>query len=409
MDWDLLWLDINVATLDPARTAAYGAIEDAAVAIKDGKIAWVGPRSELPEFDPFSLPIQRGDGNWLTPGLIDCHTHLLFGGSRANEFEQRLHGASYQQIAEAGGGILSTVQATRKADEEQLFQHGRIRLNALLREGVTTVEIKSGYGLELATEQRMLEVARHLGRLHPLEIHTTYLGAHALPAEFKDDANGYIDSVINSQLPLLADAGLMDAVDVFCETIGFDLAQTERIFQAAQRHNLPVKLHAEQLSNLGGSQLAARYRALSVDHIECLDEAGVAALADAGTVAVLLPGAFYFLRETRKPPIELLRQYGIPMAVASDYNPGSSPLCSTLLMLNMSCTLFNLTPEEALAGVTRHAARALGQQHRLGQITVGMDADLVQWAIRHPAELAWQYGTAPAVEVMKAGKFITHR
>ncbi|MBY6187567.1 imidazolonepropionase [Marinobacter hydrocarbonoclasticus] len=409
MDWDQLWIEVNLATLDPAQEGAYGAIRDGAVAIKDGKIAWVGPRCELPEFDPFSLPVYRGHGGWLTPGLIDCHTHLLFGGTRASEFEQRLNGASYEEIARAGGGILSTVRATRAADEETLFQGGRKRLNSLLREGVTTVEIKSGYGLDLTTERRLLEVARHLGSMHPVEVVTTFLGAHALPEEYKGDADGYIRQVIDTQLPAVANDGLADAVDVFCENIAFNLAQTEAVFQAAKAHNLPVKLHAEQLSNMGGSALAARYQALSVDHIECLDEAGVKAIAESGTVAVLLPGAFFILKETRKPPIDLLRQHKVPMALASDFNPGSSPLCSTLLMLNMGCTLFGLTPEEALTGVTRHAAQALGLQERLGQIKVGMEADLVLWDIEEPAELAWQYGCNPCREVMKHGQMVTLR
>lgn len=409
MEWDQLWIEVNLATMDPDQPGAYGAIRDGAVAIKDGKIAWVGPRSALPEFDPFSLPVYRGHGGWLTPGLIDCHTHLLFGGTRASEFEQRLNGATYEQIAQAGGGILSTVRATRAADEETLFQGGRKRLNSLLREGVTTVEIKSGYGLDLPTERRLLEVARHLGAMHPIEVVTTFLGAHALPEEYRGNAEGYVREVIETQLPAIAGDGLADAVDVFCEHIAFDLAQTEAIFQAAKAHDLPVKLHAEQLSNMGGSALAARYQALSVDHIECLDEAGVKAIADAGTVAVLLPGAFFTLKETRRPPIALLREHRVPMALASDFNPGSSPLCSTLLMLNMGCTLFGLTPEEALAGVTRHGARALGLQERVGQIRVGMEADLVLWEIDEPAELAWQYGCNPCREVMKHGQMVTLR
>ncbi|MBY6096552.1 imidazolonepropionase [Ferrimonas balearica] len=409
MDWDQLWIEVNLATMDPAQNGPYGAIEDGAVAIKDGKIAWLGPRSALPEFDPFSLPVYRGHGGWLTPGLIDCHTHLLFGGNRANEFEQRLNGVSYAEIARAGGGILSTVRATRAADEETLFQGGRKRLNSLLREGVTTVEVKSGYGLDLDTERRLLAVARHLGAMHPIEVVTTFLGAHALPPEFKDNADGYIEHVINEQLPAIAAEGLADAVDVFCEHIAFDLDQTEAVFRAAKAHDMPVKLHAEQLSNMGGSALAARYQALSVDHIECLDLAGVEAIAQSGTVAVLLPGAFFTLKETRLPPIDLLRQHKVPMALASDFNPGSSPLCSTLLMLNMGCTLFGLTPAEALAGVTRHAAQALGLQERVGQIKVGMEADLVLWEIEQPAELAWQYGCNPCREVMKHGQLVTLR
>ncbi|SDI28360.1 imidazolonepropionase [Ferrimonas sediminum] len=404
MDWDQLWIEVNLATMDPEQPGSYGEIEDAALAVKDGKIAWLGRRSDLPEFDPFSVPVLKGNGQWLTPGLIDCHTHLIFAGSRANEFEARLNGATYEEIARQGGGIQSTVNATRAADTESLFHDARLRLNSLLKEGVTRVEIKSGYGLDLDTERKMLELARHLGQLHPIDIHTTFLGAHAIPSEYQGRDNDYVEHVCNDMMPALAADGLMDAVDVFCENIAFDLDQTEAVFKAAKAHGLPVKLHAEQLSNMGGSQLAARHQALSVDHIECLDEEGVKAIAQSGTVAVLLPGAFYFLKETRKPPVDLLRQHQVPMALASDFNPGSSPLCSTLLMLNMGCTLFSLTPAEALAGVTRHAARALGVQARCGQLKVGFDADISQWRIGHPAELAWQYGSNPCSAVYKQGQ-----
>ncbi|TKB46229.1 imidazolonepropionase [Ferrimonas sediminicola] len=406
MEWDQLWIDINLATMDPDRPGSYGEIEDAALAVKDGRIAWVGPRSELPEFDPLAMPVIKGNGQWLTPGLVDCHTHLVFAGTRASEFEARLNGATYEEIARQGGGILSTVKATRAADEETLFQLGRERLNALLAEGVTRVEIKSGYGLDTETEHKMLSLARHLGEVHPLDVHTTFLGAHALPAEYQGRQQAYVDLVCDEMMPAIAADNLADAVDVFCENIAFDLDQTEQVFRTARELGLPVKLHAEQLSNMGGSQLAARHQALSVDHIECLDEAGVKALADSGTVAVLLPGAFYFLRETRKPPVELLRHHGVPMAVASDFNPGSSPLCSTLLMVNMGCTLFGLTPAEALAGVTRHGAQALGVGDRVGQLKVGMIADMAQWQIGHPAELAWQYGNRPCRAVYKAGKVV---
>ncbi|USD37575.1 MULTISPECIES: imidazolonepropionase [Ferrimonas] len=404
MDWDQLWIEVNLATMDPEQPGSYGEIEDAALAVKDGKIAWLGRRADLPEFDPFSVPVIKGNGQWLTPGLIDCHTHLIFAGNRANEFEARLNGATYEEIARQGGGIQSTVNATRAADTESLFHDARLRLNSLLREGVTRVEIKSGYGLDLDTERKMLELARHLGQLHPIDIHTTFLGAHAIPKEFQGRDNDYVDHVCNDMMPALAADGLMDAVDVFCENIAFDLHQTEAVFKAAKAHNLPVKLHAEQLSNMGGSRLAAQHQALSVDHIECLDEDGVKAIAQSGTVAVLLPGAFYFLKETRKPPVDLLRKHQVPMALASDFNPGSSPLCSTLLMLNMGCTLFSLTPAEALAGVTRHAARALGVQARCGQLRVGFDADISQWRIGHPAELAWQYGSNPCSAVYKQGQ-----
>ncbi|TKB55061.1 imidazolonepropionase [Ferrimonas aestuarii] len=406
MDWDQLWLDVNVATMDPQQPGEFGEITDAALAVKDGKIAWIGPKSELPEFDPFLTPVIQGKGQWLTPGLIDCHTHLIFAGSRAHEFEARLKGGSYEEIARAGGGILSTVKATREASEEDLFHLGRQRMNALLNEGVTHVEIKSGYGLDMDTEEKMLKLARYLGEVHPIDVSTTFLGAHAIPKEYAGRNQEYVDFVCQTVLPKLAEQGLVDAVDVFCETIGFDLKQTEQVFNAAKQFDLPVKLHAEQLSNMGGSALAAKHQALSVDHIECLDEDGVKAIKDSGTVAVLLPGAFYFLKETRKPPVDLLRKHGVPMAVASDFNPGSSPLCSALLMLNLSCTLFGLTPAEALAGITRHSAAALGLDKRVGQLKVGMDADIAQWQIGHPVELAWQYGQRPCVAVYKQGNSV---
>lgn len=406
MDWDQLWLDVNVATMDPQQPGEFGEITDAALAVKDGKIAWIGPKSELPEFDPFLTPVIQGKGQWLTPGLIDCHTHLIFAGSRAHEFEARLKGGSYEEIARAGGGILSTVKATREASEEDLFHLGRQRMNALLNEGVTHVEIKSGYGLDMDTEEKMLKLARYLGEVHPIDVSTTFLGAHAIPKEYAGRNQEYVDFVCQTVLPKLAEQGLVDAVDVFCETIGFDLKQTEQVFNAAKQFDLPVKLHAEQLSNMGGSALAAKHQALSVDHIECLDEDGVKAIKDSGTVAVLLPGAFYFLKETRKPPVDLLRKHGVPMAVASDFNPGSSPLCSALLMLNFSCTLFGLTPAEALAGITRHSAAALGLDKQVGQLKVGMDADIAQWQIGHPVELVWQYGQRPCVAVYKQGNSV---
>ena len=405
-EFDAVWIDVNAATLAADAGAPYGAIENAAVAIKDGKIAWVGPRAEMPAFDALTTPVYKGQGGWLTPGLVDCHTHIVYGGHRAREFELRLQGASYQEIAAAGGGIVSTVKATREADEETLYVSAKERLNALMREGVTTVEIKSGYGLDVDNELKMLRVARLLGEHHPVDVRTTFLGAHALPTEFKDDADGYIDLVCGEMLSRVADEGLADAVDAFCESVGFDIDQTRRVFEAAKARQLPVKLHAEQLSNLGGAKLAARFDALSVDHIEYLDEAGVEAIAKSGTVAVVLPGAFYFLRETQMPPLDLLRKHGVPMAIATDANPGSSPLCSLLLMLNMACTLFRMTPEEALAGVTRHAARALGLQDSVGTLETGKQADLVLWDIDHPAQLAYQYGVNPCRQVIKAGKVV---
>jgi len=332
-------------------------------------------------------------GALITPGLIDCHTHLVYGGDRAGEFEARLNGASYEEIARAGGGIVSTVAATRAADEDALLQQSRRRLRALLAEGVTTVEIKSGYGLSLEAEAKCLRVARRLGELERVDVRTTFLGAHALPPEFRERADDYIDEV-GRMLPLLHGEGLVDAVDAFCETIAFSPAQVRRVFEAARGLGLPVKLHAEQLSDSGGAELAASLGALSCDHLEWLGEAGARAMARAGTVAVLLPGAFYFLRETRLPPVALLRAHGVPMAISTDCNPGSSPCTSLLLMLNMACVLFRLTPQEALAGVTRHAARALGLPDR-GVLAPGLRADFVLWDVRQPAELACAIGLNP--------------
>ena len=406
MSWDQVWIDVNVATMDTNIQGAYGVIPQAAIAVKDGKIAWVGPRSELPEFDVLATPVYRGKGGWITPGLIDAHTHLVFAGNRAHEFEQRLQGATYAEIARAGGGIISTVNACRDADEAELFELGRQRLNALAREGVTTVEIKSGYGLNTETELKLLRVARELGEHHHIDVCTTFLGAHAIPPEYKDNANAYIDLVINDMLPAVIAENLADAVDVFCENIAFSLEQTERVLTAAKQAGLQIKLHAEQLTNMGGSALAAKLGAKSVDHIEFLDEAGVKAISESGTCATLLPGAFYFLRETQLPPIELLRQYKVPMVIASDFNPGSSPICSTLLMLNMACTLFRLTPEEALQGVTINAAKALSIDNNVGSISIGKQADFCLWDITTPAQLAYAYGVNPCKTVVKKGQVI---
>jgi imidazolonepropionase len=406
MSWDQVWIDVNIATMDPSVQRAYGAITQAAIAVKDSKIAWVGPRSELPEFDVLATPVYRGKGGWITPGLIDAHTHLVFAGNRADEFEQRLQGATYQDIARAGGGIISTVNACRDADDVELFELGRQRLNALAREGVTTVEIKSGYGLNTETELKLLRVARELGEHHHIDVCTTFLGAHAIPPEYKDRANEYVDLVINDMLPAVIAENLADAVDVFCENIAFDLEQTERILIAAKQAGLQFKLHAEQLSNMGGSALAAKLGAKSVDHIEFLDEAGVKAISESGICATLLPGAFYFLRETQLPPIDLLRQYKVPMVIASDFNPGSSPICSTLLMLNMACTLFKLTPEEALQGVTINAAKALGLEAKVGHLAIGMQADFCLWDITTPAQLAYAYGVTPCKTVVKKGQVV---
>ncbi|KAA1152343.1 imidazolonepropionase [Pseudoalteromonas sp. FUC4] len=400
---DLLLTDANIATMDSNINAPYGAIENAAIAIKNGKIAWIGEQSTLPSFDVFATPTLSVKGQWLTPGLIDCHTHLVFAGSRSQEFEQRLQGVSYEEIAAQGGGIASTVKATRAADREQLFVDAKDRLNTLLKEGVTTAEIKSGYGLDTENEIKILEVARLLGEHHPIDIKTTFLGAHALPPEYKGRADEYIDLVCTDMLDQVVANNLADAVDVFCENVGFSYSQTKRVFQAAKKHNLPVKCHAEQLSNQHGAELVAQFNGLSADHIEHLDEEGVKAMADAGTVAVLLPGAFYFLRETKIPPIELLNQYKVPIAIASDFNPGTSPLCSVHLMMNMACTLFRLTPEQALAGVTRNAAKALGLDDR-GILKVGARADIAHWQISHPSQLSYQFGVNKLLNLWILGR-----
>ena len=402
---DLVITDVNLATMDSNIDVPYGAIEQGALIIKDDKIVWIGKQSDLPEFDALATPVINAKGQWLTPGLIDCHTHILFAGNRAGEFEQRLNGVSYQEIAQQGGGIASTVRATREADEETLFVAGKNRLNSLLSEGVTTVESKSGYGLDLNTEIKLLEVNKVLNDNHPVDIQSTFLGAHALPPEFKHDSDAYIDLVCDVMLPKVAELNLADAVDVFCENVGFSYVQTKRVFEKARQLGLPVKCHAEQLSNQHGTELVAEFKGLSADHIEYLDEAGVKAMADAGTVAVLLPGAFYFLRETQMPPIELLRQYNVPMSIASDFNPGTAPLCSLRLMLNMACTLFRLTPEETLQGVTVNAAKALGLADR-GMLKVGMRADLALWDIATPAQLSYQFGVNELSNLWISGKLI---
>jgi imidazolonepropionase len=387
-----VWTNARIATMGADAPQPYGLIEDGALAIEGGRIAWIGSRRDL----PVSFRAERvrdAGGALITPGLIDCHTHLVHGGDRAGEFEARLEGATYEEIARAGGGIASTVKATREADEESLRRQSLPRLRALMAEGVTTVEIKSGYGLSQEAEAKCLRVARSLGASERVSIRTTFLGAHALPPEFRDRADDYIDEVCR-MLPVLHAQGLVDAVDAFCETIAFTPAQTRRVFETARSIGLPVKLHAEQLSDSAGAELAASFGALSCDHLEWLGEAGARAMARAGSVAVLLPGAFYFLRDTRVPPIALLREHGVAMAVATDCNPGSSPCTSLLLMLNMGCTLFGLTPEEALAGVTRNAARALGLTDR-GVLAPGLRADFVLWNVHSPAELAYRFGANP--------------
>jgi imidazolonepropionase len=377
-------------------------IEDGALVINEGRIVWLGKQVDLPSVSP-SAQIESCDGKWLTPGLIDCHTHLVFAGNRADEFEQRAQGISYADIARQGGGIQSTVNKTREATEEQLYALAFSRATAMIKQGVSCVEIKSGYGLDIATELTMLRVARALERTLPLTIKTTFLGAHALPLEYAGRADEYIAMVCDEMLPQIAAEDLADAVDVFCESVGFSLAQTEKVFRAAKHLGLPVKLHAEQLSNVGGSELASRYRALSVDHIEFLNEAGVKAIAASGTVAVLLPGAYYCLHETQKPPVELLRQYKVPMAVATDFNPGSSPMASLPLMMNMASHLFGLTAQEALDGVTINAAKALGVDKQIGSLEVGKQADIVCWNIDHPRDLVYQFGLHPIEKMWKAG------
>ncbi len=404
--WDAIWTNGRLATMTaqgPGARVPYGAIEDGAVAVEDGAIAWLGPRAELPEA-PDNLAREAHDlaGRWLTPGLIDCHTHLVYGGNRAEEFELRLEGASYESIARAGGGIVSTVAATRAASEDELIEAARPRLATLLAEGATTVEIKSGYGLELETELKQLRVARALAESLPVAVKTTFLGAHAVPPEFAERTDDYIDSV-TAMLPQVKASGLADAVDAFCEKIAFSPEQTARVLEAGRALGLPVKLHADQLSDLGGAALAARFGALSADHLEYASQAGIRDMAGAGTVAVLLPGAFYFLRETRLPPVEALRGAGVPMALATDCNPGSAPVNSLLLVLNMGCTLFGLTPEEALAGVTRHAARALGLQASHGTLEVGKAADFAVWDVERPGELAYHVGFNPLAYAVKEG------
>ncbi|SFP18945.1 imidazolonepropionase [Variovorax sp. OK605] len=394
---DGLWTGLRLAA-DPDAQAA--------IVVAQGAIRWVGARSALPaEFA--GLAPHDGGGALVTPGLVDCHTHLVYGGQRANEFAMRLAGATYEEVAKAGGGIVSSVRATREADEDTLFAQAAARLEQLLADGVCAIEIKSGYGLSLEHERKQLRVARRLGEAYGVTVRTTFLGAHALPPEYAGQPNGsadYIDLVCNQMLPALAAEGLVDAVDVFCERIAFSLAETEQVFQAAKALGLPVKLHAEQLSDMGGAALAARYGALSCDHIEHLSAEGIAAMRRSGTVAVLLPGAYYTLRDTHLPPIDALRAAGVPMAVSTDHNPGTSPALSLLLMVNMACTLFRLAVPEALDGVTVHAARALGLQATHGAIAPGMPANFVLWNVREAAELAYWFGQRPVRTVVRQGR-----
>jgi imidazolonepropionase len=401
---DAIWHNLNLCGQgDPDDTIA-----DAAIVVQEGKIAWLGAAAQLPA-DFAALPRHDLNGAWVTPGLIDCHTHLVYGGQRADEFAMRLAGVSYEEIAKRGGGIISTVRATRAASEDELFERAAARLQPMLAEGVTAIEIKSGYGLDLESERKMLRVARRLGEAFPVSVYTTFLGAHALPPEYAGRPDEYIGEVCERMLPALAAEGLVDAVDVFCERIGFSLQQSERVFRAAQRFGLPVKMHAEQLSNSGGTALAAKYQALSADHLEFLDEAGVIAMREAGTVAVLLPGAYYFIRETQLPPMELLRRYQVPIAVSTDSNPGTSPTTSLLLTLNMACTLFRMTVAEALAGVTRHAAQALGQADKHGVLAVGRNADFAVWQVDTLAELAYWSGRPLCSQVVRNGETVFRR
>ncbi len=399
---DLLIANVHLATM--RDEAGYGTIEDASVAIDGDRIVWVGRARDLPR-DASAARTLDGGGRWLLPGLVDCHTHLVYAGNRVTEFERRLAGVSYAEIAREGGGIMATVRAVRAASEAELVDASLPRLEALAGEGATTVEIKSGYGLATADELKLLAAARAAGRRADVDVRTTLLAAHALPPEYAGRADAYVDLVCSETIPAAASAGLADAVDAFCETIGFTPEQTRRVFAAARAHHLPVRLHADQLSDSGGGAIAAEFGALSADHLEYTSEAGVAAMAHAGTVAVLLPGAFYFLRETRLPPLPALRRHRVPIAIATDCNPGTSPTTSLLLMANMACTLFRMTPDEALAGITRNAARALGLSDR-GTIAAGQRADLALFAVAEPGELAYRIGGSPCAGRIRGGRVV---
>jgi imidazolonepropionase len=402
IDCDLVVVNVALATMRPG--SPYGAVRDGALAVHEGRIGWAGARASLPRSFRAAVELD-GKGGWLTPGLVDCHTHLVYAGNRAHEFEQRLQGASYEDIARSGGGIVSTVRATRSASEAELLRESEPRLAGLLAEGVTTVEIKSGYGLDLANELKMLRVARGLCAAHGVDVQTTLLAAHAVPPEYAGRADDYITRVCDEIIPGAVGERLVDAVDAYCESIAFSPLQVRRVFEAAQRLHLPIKLHADQRSDLGGAALAAEFAARSADHLEHSNAEGIAAMARAGTVAVLLPGAYYFLREQRPPPVAALRAAGVSIAIATDCNPGTSPTTSLLLMLNMACTLFRLTPEEALSGVTCNAAQALGAFDR-GRLEVGMRADLALWAIEDPAELAYALGANPIAGIVRRGNVV---
>jgi len=401
-DTPRVWRNAQLATLDE-RLPGLGIVENGAIAVEDGRIAFAGPQSELPAAFAGAETVDCG-GRWITPGLIDCHTHLVHAGDRAHEFELRLSGASYEEIARAGGGIVSSVKALRAASEDELVRQTLPRLDALIAEGVTTVEIKSGYGLDTENELKSLRAARRIAEARDVTVRTTFLGAHALPPEMNGDKTAYIDKVVGDMLPAVAAEGLADAVDGFCEGIAFSPEDMARVFDAARAHGLPVKLHADQLSNLHGAALAARYGALSADHLEYTDDAGAAAMAKAGTVAVILPGAFYFIRETKKPPVDLFRKHGVKMAVATDSNPGTSPLTSLLLTMNMAATLFGMTVEECIAGVTREAARALGLVDEVGTLEAGKWADFALWDIGRPAELVYRMGFNPMFARVRSGQ-----
>lgn len=402
---DIIWLNGRIATMDQDLNSEYGLLEHYAMVTRDNLIIAIVPKNEL---DTVKCKVIDLEGRLITPGLIDCHTHLVFGGNRAAEWEQRMNGVSYESISQQGGGINSTVRATRTLNEDDLYQVSKPRLEALIREGVTTIEMKSGYGLDFDSEQKQLLVAKRLAQSYPVTVSSTLLSAHTVPSEYKDNADQYIDLICTEIMPTLWQQGLFEAVDVFCESVGFSLEQSQKLFLAAQKLGIPVKGHVEQLSNLGGSELVASFKGLSVDHIEYLDLKGIQALKQSGTVAVLLPGAFYFLRETKLPPIELLREHQVPMAVSTDFNPGTSPFASLRMVMNMAAVLFRLTPEEIWAGVTCHAARALGREESHGQLKVGYQADFVVWNAADPVEIIYEQGSQPLYMRVYQGSISHH-
>jgi imidazolonepropionase len=402
---DVIWRNGRIATMNSELGTAYGLLENYDLIIRGEQIIAIHPSGQV---DANGCHIIDVEGRLITPGLIDCHTHLVFGGNRAAEWEQRMNGVSYETISAQGGGINSTVRSTRAMSEDELFEVSKPRLEALIREGVTTVEMKSGYGLDLVNEEKQLSVAKRLFAAYPIDVSSTLLSAHTVPPEYKGKADDYLDLICDEIIPQLWKKGLFDAVDVFCESVGFSLKQSEKLFLAAKKLGIPVKGHVEQLSNLGGSELVAEFNGLSVDHIEYLDLQGIQALKRSGTVAVLLPGAFYFLRETKLPPIELLRENQVPMAISTDFNPGTSPFASLRMVMNMAAVLFRLTPEEIWAGVTRHAAKALGREHSLGQLRVGYQANFVVWDAKDPVEMIYEQGSNPLNQRVYQGK-VTHK